>query len=579
MQITKDNIRQKIIIFNNAYLIEESSLSRASKNNKSLTVNSDNPDKEEEDEMELNIILENGENTNFKFKLDENIYSTVDNFCKENNIDQNGKDLILQQIYSKIAELSKQKKENNDPNQEDNNDYNNKNNIENNSEINSDNNNENKNENNNDNNINNYINNNINNSENINENNIDINKVNDNINNINNNINNTDNKNAYKYNKEENKMENNNNSEENKDIKLKNKNKKKIIVRKRKLKDYEIGQRLYERGKIFKVRKQRNLEKLKTEISMNSPRYDFKPKLYNRNIKSTKNNNRNIKIEDRLINLGKLRDQKILRKITEQKLCEEKKSNDLSLTKGKNKKKHLTRNKSADIFNKLYNDKDILKKKAEKNEKIYFKKVFPFKPKITGMAKNMKKDKYREIINKFNEKQQKKKEKILEKEEEEKSNNQKSKEKFKTINIINTKRPKNYFLSKNIKNAKLRSKKPIKNKLYNTYKEENSENDFDEKYKKEIEEVRKKNLDMNANDIIKKTKELKFKEIFNLLDIKKEGFLSYGNISFINIEPKILEALSPLFREIDRNKNKKIFFNEFKNITNESLSKCMLEDV
>ena len=578
MQITKDNIRQKIIIFNNAYLIEESSLSRASKNNKSLTVNSDNPDKEEEDEMELNIILENGENTNFKFKLDENIYSTVDNFCKENNIDQNGKDLILQQIYSKIAELSKQKKENNDPNQEDNNDYNDKNNIENNSEINSDNNNENKNENNNDNNINNYINNNINNSENSNENNIDINKVNDNINN-NNNINNTDNKNAYKYNKEENKMENNNNSEENKDIKLKNKNKKKIIVRKRKLKDYEIGQRLYERGKIFKVRKQRNLEKLKTEISMNSPRYDFKPKLYNRNIKSTKNNNRNIKIEDRLINLGKLRDQKILRKITEQKLYEEKKSNDLSLTKGKNKKKHLTRNKSADIFNKLYNDKDILKKKAEKNEKIYFKKVFPFKPKITGMAKNMKKDKYREIINKFNEKQQKKKEKILEKEEEEKSNNQKSKEKFKTINIINTKRPKNYFLSKNIKNAKLRSKKPIKNKLYNTYKEENSENDFDEKYKKEIEEVRKKNLDMNANDIIKKTKELKFKEIFNLLDIKKEGFLSYGNISFINIEPKILEALSPLFREIDRNKNKKIFFNEFKNITNESLSKCMLEDV
>ena len=151
MQITRDNIRQKIIIFNNEYLIEESSPSRASKNNKSLTVNSDNPDKEEEDEMELNIILENGENTNFKFKLDGNIYSTVVNFCKENNIDQTGQDLILQQIDSKIAELSKQKKENNDSNQEDNKDYNNKNNIENNnensSEINSENNNENKNEN------------------------------------------------------------------------------------------------------------------------------------------------------------------------------------------------------------------------------------------------------------------------------------------------------------------------------------------------------------------------------------------------------------------------------------------------
>ena len=97
----------------------------------------------------------------------------------------------------------------------------------------------------------------------------------------------------------------------------------------------------YEDGKIdnhFTEYRITQNEKLKTEISMNSPRYDFKPKLYNRNIKSTKNNNRNIKIEDRLINLGKLRDQKILRKITEQKLYEEKKSNDLSLTKGKNKK-------------------------------------------------------------------------------------------------------------------------------------------------------------------------------------------------------------------------------------------------
>ena len=354
MQITKDNLRQKIIIFNNEYLIEESSSSRASKNNKSLIISSDNSYKEEENEMELNIILKNGENINFKFKLDENIYSRVDNFCQENNIDQNGQDLILQQIDSKIAELSKQKKENNDSNQEDND------------------------------------------NENINDNNNDIKNVNNNIKNIendndndivNNNINNTDDKNSYKQsiNNEENNMENNNNSEEKKDIKLKNKNKKKIIVRKRKLNDYEIGQRLYEKGKKFKVKKQRNIEKSKTETPKNSPRYDFKPKLYNQNLKSTKN--RNMKIEDRLINLGKVRAQKILRKITEQKLYEENKNNDLSLTKGKNRKKYITRNKSADIFNKLYNDKDILKKKAEKKEKIYFKKVFPFKPKITDMAK------------------------------------------------------------------------------------------------------------------------------------------------------------------------------------------------
>ena len=395
---------------------------------------------------------------------------------------------------------------------------------------------------------------------------------------MNNNINNTEDN--YNINNEENKNENNN-FEDKKDFKLQTKNKKSIIVQKRKIEDYEIGQRLYERGNKFKMRRQKKIEKMKTEILNNSPKYNFKPKLCKGTLELTKNNYRKMKIEDRLIKLGKEREQKILRKITEKKFDEENKNNNsLSLTNRKNKKKYLTRNKSADVFNKLYKEKDILKKKAEHKEKIYLKKNFPFKPKITDMAKNMKNDKYKEIINKYNEKQQKKKEKILQKEEEEKFNNQKSKEKSKKFNNINnTKRPKNYFLSKNIKNTKLRSKKPINNKLYNEYKEENSKNNFDEKFNKEIEEKRKKNLDMKANDIMKKIKEYKFKEIFDLLDLNKEGFLSYANISFINIEPHILEALSPLIGEIYRNKNKKIFFKEFKSITKESLSKCMMEEV
>ena len=405
MQISKDNIRQKIIVFNNEYLIEESSPSRAKENSQSLITNSDNSDKEEE-EMEINIILENGNNINFKFNLDENIYSRVDNFCKENNIDQNGQDLILQQIDSKLAEILKQKEGNNDSNKENDNE---------------------------DNNV----------SYSDGENNIN--------NNVENNFENNNENNIYNYNinNEENKNENNNTLESQKDNKLKNKNemKKNINVHKRKIKDYEIGQRLYERGKKYKKRKQIHIEKIQTEILNNSPKYDFKPKLSKKTEELIKSTNRKMKIEDRLIKSGKERDKKILKKAIEIKLFEDQKINDLSSGRNlKNKRKNLTRNKSVDVFNKLYNEKDILEKKAKKKEKIYFKKVFPFKPKITDMAKNMKKDKYKEIINKYNEKQLKKREKILQKEEEEKSINQKSKEKNKNINNMNNtkKRPKNY---------------------------------------------------------------------------------------------------------------------------------------
>ena len=72
-------------------------------------------------------------------------------------------------------------------------------------------------------------------------------------------------------------------------------------------------------------------------------------------------------------------------------------------------------------------------------------------------------------------------------------------------------------------------------------------------------------------------KENKFKEIFDELDRNKKGYLSYSNITFKNIEPHILEAISSITDEINRNKTKKINFNEFKMLINESLSKCMFK--
>ena len=77
---------------------------------------------------------------------------------------------------------------------------------------------------------------------------------------------------------------------------------------------------------------------------------------------------------------------------------------------------------------------------------------------------------------------------------------------------------------------------------------------------------------------MKKLKENKLKEIFKLLDKNNEGFLSYSNISFSNVEPGIMDALTSLIAEINKNKDKKIFFNEFKMLTNDSLIKYMMED-
>lgn len=472
MKITKENMRQKIIIFNNEYLAEYST-NTPTKRESIIPY----PDIFEE-EIELNLILENGENINFKCNLNEDIYSKVDNFCKKNNISQDVHNLILEQIDSKIAELMEKKRKKIDNNQ----------------------------------------------------------IAKDNL-------------------KNKNKLKNNN----------------KTFVQSRQRKGEEIGRRLYEKGIKFNLRKEKNIEKMRAELLKNKPKYNFKPKLSKKTQELTRNNNQGkIKIEDRLITLGNEREKKILRKIAEKKFLEESKRNDLSLTNHKNKKSKIKRNKSEDVFNKLYKQKKIFDQKKETNINIYLKKNCPFKPNITKMAKNMKNDKYNDIIKKYNDKQQLKNKKILQ----ERKNN--IKKITSEINYENNSKQ-NIYIPINIKNRNKTFKNAIRCDLYNPKTEENSKNDFNEKYYKEIEEEKKKTFDKKAKIIMKKMKEHKFKNIFDSLDVNKKGFLSYANISFTNIEQNILDAISPVIGELYRNKNKRIYFNEFKNLTSESLSKCMME--
>ena len=62
---------------------------------------------------------------------------------------------------------------------------------------------------------------------------------------------------------------------------------------------------------------------------------------------------------------------------------------------------NLTRNKSEDVFSRLYKSADVKKRKIEKLNKLYYKRICPFKPKILKKSENMNDDEYNEIIKRF----------------------------------------------------------------------------------------------------------------------------------------------------------------------------------
>ena len=323
-----------------------------------------------------------------------------------------------------------------------------------------------------------------------------------------------------------------------------------------------IGQKLYEKGLKFNLIKKKKIEKrkLENENSKISPEETFHPKISKKSQKITKNMNKSIKIEDRLIALGKEREKKILKKVAEKSFIENNKYNlnnddnnkSFEYTyKPKINKYNLQRNKSEDIFTKLYKTAEIRKNKNKKLEKQIFQEKCPFKPKITKMAQNMNDLQYKQIMERFYEKNEKKKEEIKGKKE----------EKNKGILKLPPFKKKLNNCKKSCENDNLKKKK-----VYN--KNNNEEN--------KRKEIIKKNYTNYSNGIINHFKEVKFKEIFDLLDKDKKGYISYTNISFSDVPEKILLAISAIIEEINRDKNKKFDFQDFKELTDDSLSKCMM---
>lgn len=281
----------------------------------------------------------------------------------------------------------------------------------------------------------------------------------------------------------------------------------------------------------------------------------------------TSNRNKNIKIEDRLIALGKEQKKNLFKKVAEKNFIEneQNKSNDYNFHPKITKNKILlTRNKSVDIFTKLYKGADIQKNKIQKTQDNYYKNNYPFKPEITKMACEMKDSKYSQIIKRFYEKKQKKENDILMEHVPGKDQGLKNKDKNKVkksvlINKKNNNNKNSLIINKNIN-------------------DDDNMNMSADSYDKKIIQNQRKDWAKYNDNIIKTIKEIKIKEIFDLLDRDKKKYISYTNISYNNIPNKIMIGLTPVIKEVNRNKNKRINYEEFRLLINESLISCMSEE-
>ena len=335
--------------------------------------------------------------------------------------------------------------------------------------------------------------------------------------------------------------------------------------------DYTL-QQLYKRQMGYKNNVKEKLKKKREENNSKlSPDFTFHPKISKKSREMTNNLNKKIKIEDRLIALGKEREKRLLKKVAEKSFIENNYENTF-MPKVNNYM--LNRNKSQDIFNKLYKQAGISKTKAQKEKERHYKDNYPFKPKISKMSKKMNDSKYEQVIKRFYDKRQQKKEKILH-EHEPPVIKKKKKLKHKIKIDITDKMNKSF----DDKYTQLRSKNTnnnnnLENNVNISEKIKNKDNNENKDYNKDI----KKDWIKHNDEIINKLKEVKFKEIFNLLDKNKKGYISYSNISYLNIPDKTMISLTPIVEEVNRNKNKRFNYQEFKKIINESLTSSLLEE-
>ena len=383
-------------------------------------------------------------------------------------------------------------------------------------------------------------------------------------------------------------IKNGKNSEKKKHIKNCKSN---IINYKNNLDIKNPGIRLYEQNKEHETKKLQKLkEKLEEEKKLEDMKLTFKPKINEYSRKLVGNNYNGIKIENRLINLGKIYKAKNkskqnnvnddinksdsnnptlninnIKKIKRKKnltpinnlnyIRKSKNNFGLVKTEGnskvKTKSKIKTKEKSKrnltpdkNLYEYLYLESKILKKKKEDAIKKNLDMTCPFKPKLNdSFNKDINNDNINVFQRLYNTKNGNRK---IETE-------MKLKRKFNfysddnTNDYLNNKNFKKNYNVKTYNNKPKRSSSKDDNSYINSINKtiNNDNNDKNDFYREN-----KKNYFKKSYITILKAKYIKYFELFNSLDSDKDGIISYKKIKLSNLDSEKLICLTPIFYEI-----------------------------
>ena len=350
------------------------------------------------------------------------------------------------------------------------------------------------------------------------------------------------------------------------------------------------GIRLYEQNKIHNYKKAQNLkEKLEQEKKLEDLKYTFKPKINDYSRKLVENNYNGIKIENRLINYGKLYEernkskQKIINdennktepnienknitilkknkriknltpinnlnyikkskvKLDIAKTEENIKDKNKNKTKDKNLKRKLTPDKN--LYEYLYLESKILQKKRDDAIQKNLDLTCPFKPKLNdSFNKNIQNndtDVFQRLYNMKNENRKIATEAKLRR----KFNYYSDENLCDYENKKNLKYRNNYKTYNNIEN---RTSSKNDNSYINSINKNINNDNID---KDDFNKENKKNYIKKSYITILKAKYIKYGELFNCLDSDKDGIISYKKIKLSALDSDKLISLTPLLYEI-----------------------------
>ena len=217
---------------------------------------------------------------------------------------------------------------------------------------------------------------------------------------------------------------------------------------------------------------------------------------------------------------------------------------------------YLKNYQKYNTFDYLYYESKNIGKKNKKKQELNFKRNYPFKPKISPLAKKMK-NKKKESTNEFFDRISKNLEEIKIVNSKSQSNKNKSSEK-------NVKKNNNYnFRPKISRGPKNKNQRNITVDLEGFYDKRITKEKKELQDSKKEEEKEKKNLfNQKSKDIIIKMKLKKYKELFTLLDSDQDGLVSSNKIQLTKVNENVLKNISPILEELNQTK-KEMNFKEF----------------